>query len=376
MTFTTLEPPSYFTLLPRANYVEPEIYAAEVERIFLRQWTFAAHESELSNPGDYIVIEHAGESVVLLRDDSGEINGFFNVCRHRGHRLCRGPSGSVRRLICPYHRWSYSRDGSLLNAPGTEDGELFDYSDWPLHRVHLERWHGLVFMCLAQDGPEPLRPALDTLAAGMIPARPEDLREAARSVIEVRANWKTLLENFLECYHCVGAHPELCASMSVDATYQMNRDWGGEFLGGATPLKSGRLTMSMDGSLMAPPLGEYAHMSELSTGLGGGFGIVPLLTRVICHVDHMVVFTMRPIDTERTSWETHWYVRSDAVEGVDYDRARLTEVWDATNQQDLSLVEGAFRGVKSHRFASGPIHPSREPAIHNALNVYKRLMAA
>jgi phenylpropionate dioxygenase-like ring-hydroxylating dioxygenase large terminal subunit len=164
--------------------------------------------------------------------------------------------------------------------------------------------------------------------------------------------------------------------MSLEGSYAETHKWQGEYTGGATPLKPGRKTMPRDGELVSLPLGEYGDYDEVPDGAGGGFVIIPLLTRIICHVDHMIVHLLRPIDVRRTRWETRWYVSDQAVAGKDYDVDRVTEMWKTTNRQDISLVEGAFRGVQSRRFVSGPLQPKREPAIRCALEKYLELMDA
>jgi Rieske 2Fe-2S family protein len=364
----------FFTLLPREYYTSEEIFEREVEQIFTRQWTYVAHESQIPNPGDFVVEEIVGESLIIVRGDEGEVNAFFNVCRHRGYQFCEQVRGSAKRFICPYHQWSYDRDGRVLNVPGAPDGELFDYADWGLHRAHVTVWHGLIFVALGEDAPSPLGPALDEHAASMVPALPERCREAFRETYDVQTNWKTLLENYLECYHCRGSHPELCHSMSIDATYESTAGWIGEYFSGGMPMKPGVKTASMDGELVSTPLAGWAGLEEIPDNLCGGFGIVPMLARVICHADHMLMHLLRPIDVSHTVWDTRWFVHEDAVEGVDYDLDRLTEVWRATNREDIGLCEGAFRGVRSRRFVSGPLHPQREPAIHSALETYQTMM--
>jgi glycine betaine monooxygenase A len=365
---------TYATTLPREYYLSPATFESEVERVLFRQWTFVAHESQLPGPGDFVVDEIAGESIIVVRDGAGEVHAFFNVCRHRGYRFCEQPEGHTTRFTCPYHRWSYGPDGRLRNVPGSPDGELFDYSEWGLVPAHLERWHGFLFVALGEAAPAPLSPALDLLGADMLPARPERLALAFREGYEVRANWKILLENYLECYHCPGQHPELCSSMALDAMYATTEGWEGAYLGGSTPLKPGHLTISRDGGLVSTPLGDFTDLDVLASGLGGGFMIVPFLTRVICHVDHVIVHVVRPIDAGRTRWVTHWYVNDRAVAGVDFDVDELTHVWRTTNRQDVALCEGAQLGVASRRYLPGPLHPQRESAVAATLDVYRELM--
>jgi len=366
--------PVIATVLPRAAYTSAQIFEDEVHRIFLRQWMFVGHESQLPRAGDFFVDEVAGESFVVVRDDRGELRVHLNRCRHRGHPLCEQATGSTKRFVCPYHQWTYGLDGRLVHVPGSGDGEHLDYNMWGLHGGHVEVWHGLIFVSLSGPAPPPLTPALEAFASDMVRARPEQMKEAFRESYVVAANWKIVLENYLECYHCRARHPELCTSMALDEMFATTSGWTGQYLGGATPLKAGHRTMSMDGRLVSKPLGDLACLDETEPGFGSGFAIVPMLSRLICHVDHMVVHVLRPLDVDRSRWETRWYVAGDAVEGADYDLERLAAVWRATNRQDIPLCEGTARGVRSRRFVPGPLHPERESAVRAGLEVYRDLM--
>lgn len=364
-----------FRLLPRAYYVSPELFAKEVEQVFCKQWVFLGHASQIRGVGDYFLETFAEESVIVVRESAQRITGYFNVCRHRGHPLCKDEAGSVQQFTCPYHRWSYGLDGALRRAPGSPDGEQFDYRDWGLHRVSIELWHGFIFAWLGRDEPPPLASKFATAEADFRLLEPERVKEAHRESYDIDANWKLLLENYLECYHCEGAHPELCVAMDVQATYaSTGSEWTGEYFSNPLQLRPGMKTGSMDGQLVSKPLGVFAGQRDLPDGFGAGIGIVPALTRVIFHIDHGLVHMLRPVDAGRVRWETRWYVHEDAVEGEDYDVARLTEVWRTTNRQDLTLCEAAYRGVRSRRFISGPLDTKREAAIRSALQTYLALM--
>lgn len=363
------------TTLPREYYIDDAVFEREIDRVVMAQWTFAAHVSELSEPGRFVVVELATESVVVIRDRQGEIRAFFNVCRHRGYRLCEVSGSASAHLTCAYHQWSYGLDGRLAHVPGWRDGDGIDYRDFGLRPVHVEVWHGFVFIHLGGAPIGPIGPELDRHAASMVPAGLEHLRLADQDRYEIRANWKVLLENYLECYHCRGSHPELCASMALDAMYATTDAWSGPYVGGTTPVKPDRSTMSIDGSLVSTRLGDFAARPDDDANLGGGFMIVPLLTRIICHVDHVVVHVLRPVSTTVSRWETRWYVADSATAGVDYDPIELTRVWRSTNVQDIELCERTQAGVTSRSFEPGPLHPTRESAVRSALDTYLELMA-
>jgi Rieske 2Fe-2S family protein len=326
--------------------------------------------SELRNRGDFRRYDFAGESIVLVRGEGERVHGFFNVCRHRGYAFCEQETGTARRFVCPYHRWTYNLDGSLAAAPAIRDGDVIDYADWGLHPVHVGVWHGLMFMCLSRHEPEPIAEVLERVAPELALAQPERLKVAAAEAYTAEANWKLMLENYLECYHCVGAHPELCVTLDLkqqDLDLSTARSVESEYNNAVAPLKPGAKTLSIDGELVSMPL-------PVEDGFSAGFSIQPCLSRIMLHADHCVTHTIRPIDTRRLVWTTQWLVHEDAQEGRDYDVERLTKVWDATNREDIALVEGAYRGVRSRRFVPGPLAPTKEPAIKAALATYLRLL--
>lgn len=364
----------FATLLPREYYVSEAIYAREIERVFLRQWTFLGHVSEIPEAGDYLRHDLFGESVIVVRLADGAIAGHLNVCRHRGHAVCPGERGRATSFVCPYHQWTYELDGRLKRAPGFTDGEGMRFADYGLKRVRVEVWNGLIFGWLSEEtGPE----LSDCFGRNEAMERLEtaNLKEIHRERYDIAANWKVLLENYLECYHCHGSHPELCVTMDVEATYrQTGEDWRGAYFSGHLQLYPGMITGSMTGALVSTPLGAFAGEKNLPEGYGAGVGVLPSLSRIIIHIDHGFVHFLRPIDVGHVRWETRWYVGADAVEGRDYDTEAVTEVWRRTNSEDIALCENAYRGVRSRRYTPGPLHPRREGAIRPTLDTYLELM--
>src|SRR5512141_154816 len=195
--------------LGREYFVSKDIFEAEHERIFFRSWLLAGHVSQLEQPGSYFLFELERESVIVLRDNAGEIRALHNHCRHRGSRLCREQSGTLgNAIVCPYHAWSYGLDGALRNVPAMSDVAGFDPSNYPLNRVALTDWEGFLFVNLARE-PQPFAEALPGLIGRFGQWQPSELRAADRRVYEVDANWKMFFHNFSECYHCPLAHPLL-----------------------------------------------------------------------------------------------------------------------------------------------------------------------
>ena len=377
MSATIIEQPAYFTSLPRDYYNSPDVLEQEHERIFRRQWLYFCHLSELRGPGAYVRRELVGESIVLVRAADGEIHGFLNVCRHRGYPVCPAATGRVDRFVCDYHRWSYALDGSLLGAPTMPDGTYFNYDHWGLHRVHVDVWQGFVFICLGDDRPVDLGDQLSSIpeADQLSLVEPERTKQVHVVVHEFACNWKLLMENYLECYHCRSTHPEVCRISDLDQQYGRPVSDARECFGLAVPLNAGVKTFSISGELVCRRLlGAFGRTEEVPDGFGAGFVIQPAMTAILFHVDYGLVQEMRPVGTDRVEFINRWFVHEDAVAGRDYEVETLIGLWEVTNRQDQERCEGVQRGVKSRRFVPGPNSIAREQQIRSALLTYLELM--
>lgn len=212
------EPSKSYTL-PSRFYLEPQIYENEKEAIFYRSWWFAGHKSQLEKPGCFITTQIHEQNVVIARATDGELRAFYNVCKHRGHELVQG-SGNTRLFVCPYHAWSYDLDGQLRNAPNTAEMVDFDKCDFSLTPVRVEEFCGFVFVNLDPDA-KPFSEQAGGLEAELREYCPniDDLVYAHRHTYDVDSNWKVLIENFLECYHCGVAHKDFVNLVDMD-TYR------------------------------------------------------------------------------------------------------------------------------------------------------------
>lgn len=370
--------------LPARFYTDPEVHAADLEQIFGRQWFLAATSAELPEPGDYVTIEVGPRSVIVIRDDDERLRAFHNVCRHRGARILTAASGFVGNLVCDYHSWTYGSDGRLLHAPGLPDGT--DPACLALRQVAIREIAGLVFLCLAADPPQDI----DDFAARVTPyLAPHGLaraRVAAQTDLVEDGNWKLVMENNRECYHCDG-HPEL--SCSFFPTYGLTegevpdrlRPAHDRYLAAEGHLRARSTELGLPFALVEDLSGpRVAHRiaREPLDGAGESFSLTgralvgrPLadlgerrLGRLSIHTqpnawvhvmsDHAVVFTALPLGPARTLVRTTWLVHSDAVEGVDYDVDELTHVWRETNAQDSRFVGLAQAGVGDPAYEPGP----------------------
>ncbi len=376
--------------LPQPLYNDPQMFKVDMQEIFQKEWVFVGMSCELPEKGDYIAIDIAQNSILLVRSAEGEINAFHNVCRHRGSKLCDGQQGKVANLVCPYHQWTYDLKGNLLFA-GSEMGDSFNMQDYGLKTVHCEVAGGFVFVCLAKGAAPDIAPFAATLNEYMQPYDIENSKVALQSTIEEAANWKLVIENNRECYHCNASHPELLGSLlEFDDTndprvtseflahYEKQASaWDTEHIphrhvshGLANrvvrmPLKEGVEVMSIDGKASAKLMGRIKNPQL------GSMRILHL-PNSWNHMqsDHCVIFQVIPISAQKTLVTTKWLVHKDAVEGVDYQASQLREVWDATNYQDKILAERNQQGINSIGYEPGPYSETYEFGVINFIDWY------
>jgi Rieske 2Fe-2S family protein len=361
--------------LTREFYSDPAIYERDIERIFLRSWLYAGHQSEIPEPGDWMLFDFAGESVIVARSPEGGINALLNVCRHRGSRICVENTGCSKRLICRYHGWTYDLDGRLVGASRMH--EDFDKTGIALKRIHVELLDGMIFVNFA-DKPSPFQLVRDGLADCLRPYDLGNARVAHRQNYPIAANWKLAVENYCECYHCGPAHPEYSrghslahhgvrsgplfdqvmaraeacglSAKSVNRMFQDAPGFGADFGYDRYPLIADHLTGSEDGKPVAPLLGSIRDYDGGTTDLQIGPAMFGLM-----YCDHVVLYRFTPRSVSTADCDITWLVRGDAEEGRDYDRARLTWLWDVTTHADKDIIERNQQGVNSRYYVPGPL---------------------
>jgi Rieske 2Fe-2S family protein len=379
--------------LPQGFYVEDELFQADLEAVFGSEWLFAGNACEIRRPGDWITLEIGRNSLIVLRDRYGEIRAFHNTCRHRGSRVCLADKGNANRLVCPYHQWVYELDGSLRNA--RQMPKDFDRTAYGLKAASVEVICGLVYVCLAQEPPSLAR-FRAAVSPYIAPHAPERTKVACETTTIEEANWKLVIENNRECYHCAANHPELLATfvefpipgesespaqraLLERATAKWDgyglpyagADGGREFRCIRLPFHEGALSFTLDGrSACTRLLGDF---SDPDLGSVRMFRAPNNWHHFLS--DHILHARVLPLAANRTAVRTTWLVHEDAVEGVDYDVDRLTEVWRATNEQDKELAENNHRGVASWAYEPGPYTPS-EFMLNHFSDWYADKMAA
>ena len=207
ITSDRADPDADFSL-PGWIYTDREFFDLEMERIIRPSWQIVCHVNEIANPGDYQTIDYLGESVVVIRGEDRQVRAFTNVCRHRAMRLIEGPSGCARKLVCPYHAWTFESDGRLSGVPMKSEYPALRLEENGLVPVAHEVWHGFVFVNLSGTAP-PLEELYGVMGAQLAPWRMDRLQMVAELSWECAFNWKILVENFAECYHHIGAHVKI-----------------------------------------------------------------------------------------------------------------------------------------------------------------------
>jgi Rieske 2Fe-2S family protein len=334
--------------LGRDYFISAEIFAAERARIFYRSWLLAGHVSQLDGPGSYFLFELDRESVIVLRDASGDVRAFHNHCRHRGSRLCQHASGVLGASIqCPYHAWTYGLDGSLRAVPAMADVAGFDAAAYPLHRVAIEIWQGFIFLSLARQ-PQPFAEALPALLGKFAHRQAGELRSVHRETYEVAANWKLFFHNFSECYHCPTVHP-LLNKLTPFRNSENDLDEG-PVLGGPMWLSNPEGSMTMTGARCAAP---FAGLDAEERGRVYYYTVFPSAF-ISFHPDYVLMHRAEPLAIDRTRIVCEWYFHPDAIAAPGFDPAPAIRFWDMTNRQDWQLCANAHRGVTSIAWEPGP----------------------
>jgi glycine betaine catabolism A len=370
--------------LQREFYVSPDIFAIDMERIFGRWWLFAGHSCTIPNPGDYFTYQIGKEPIVVIRDNRGEVRAFYNTCRHRGSRICTEEHGRTTKLVCPYHRWTYELDGTLLMDTKRDFG--VDRSTLSLHPVQLRHVCGLVFVSLSDDPPS-FDDAFATIERKMKPHGIERAKVAHTIDYLVKANWKIVFENNRECYHCPSNHKEYnrtaydvmrdqgrtdpvkmaeveaiaaeanarFAALGLDVGDASSNMTGGFFRCHRTPLMKGFVTQSMDGKPVSIPMGDFKQhdVGTLRTTIFPNFW-------QHSNGDYAAAARLIPLAPDLTAVRATFLVHKDAVEGEDYTLDRLLPVWSATNDQDWRIVENQQVGVSSKKYTPGPFSQTKE----------------
>ena len=355
-----LEPFGASRMLPRAAYVDPPVLAWEREHLF-GGWVCVGRSSDIANGG--LAAESLGEyGVLLTRDGEGVLRAFENACRHRGHELLPcGGSARAKAIVCPYHAWSYRFDGSLIGAPGFRRAGL-DTSTLGLNALEVREWHGWVFVDRTGRG-GPFDEHIGELEAIVAPYDAGALATPVAHEYDVAANWKILVENYQECYHCSNIHPELCRVSPPESGENIEKD--GDWVGGWMDLRAGAETMSLDGRSGGVAI---ARLDEQERRTVMYVAVLPNLL-ISLHPDYVMTHLLTPLAPDRTRVRCSWSFPAEVAAAEGFDPAYAVDFWDLTNRQDWAACESVQRGMRTPAYRPGPLAPAEDGVHHFVTHV-------
>jgi Rieske 2Fe-2S family protein len=341
-------------LLPREAYTSDAVLQWERRHFFESGWVCAGTAEDLARPGDHRALQVGSDGVLLVRDEAGDLRGFFNVCRHRAHELLSaGSCAHAKTLRCPYHAWTYGLDGRLRHG---SDQPGFDPAAEGLVPVRVEQWGAWIFVNASGDAPALADwiGDLEQLAAPYATAR---LHVEASHSYEIEANWKLIHENYHECYHCPQIHPQLCRISPPESGTNVERR--GAFVGGDMDLVPGAVTMSLDGH------SDGVTMPGLPLELHRKVHYYMLFPNLLLsfHPDYVMTHRVEAVAPDRSRIECQWLFPPEAVDKPGFSPEYAVEFWDITNQQDWRAVESVQRGIRSRGYRPGTL-ASSEDAVY------------
>jgi phenylpropionate dioxygenase-like ring-hydroxylating dioxygenase large terminal subunit len=364
-------------------YVSDTVFKADMEHVISRKWIVAGHVSRIPNKGDYFLFKIGAEQIIVIRENEESVRAFFNVCRHRGSTICAAESGNAPRLVCPYHAWTFGLDGKLLAARLMP--EDFNKAENSLFACHVRVFHGLIFINLSEDEPDDFDATFGDMGPILAYQGIDTARIAYAGSYPTTANWKLVVENFFECYHCVPSHPEFCSMHAAETLVAVGagpssgpagaiadftpklRAWEERAAALGRPVgsidetpdsshlrllmqrmnKEGWSSETQDGTAPAPLMGNR-------TAPDGGrmhLSFSPF-SQIVADDHFAILFQFTPRGALETDVEMIWLVKGDATEDqVDIDK--MTWGYHATTTQDKVITENNQAGIMSSRYRPG-----------------------
>ncbi len=346
------------SLLPPRVYHDPAVLEYELEAWFANGWVCVGREEDVALPGQYVLTKLCDENIIIVRDNDGQVRAFFNFCRHRGSTLVEEPCGRVPRFQCPYHAWVFDLDGKLHQPRHTDLLEHFDLNEWGLVPVALGLWQGSIFLNISGTA-GPLLDYLDDMPDYFERYDLAGLKRVRQIDYEVKANWKAIIENYSECYHCPGVHPQL----NKITPYNMG-EWlpsAGPWTGSWMPVVGDYETLTMDGKLHGRDFVEGTEESD--HGKIYYFVVWPNLL-ISLHPDYLMTHRVVPIAPDRTYVACEWFFEPASVATPDFDASDAIDFWDLTNRQDWAVCEMQQAGTKSRAYTAGR-YTGMEAGVHS-----------
>ena len=382
--------------MPGELFGRQDVFETDVEVFFHKLWILVGVTADVPEPGDVHTVDIGKASVIIVRDDDENIRAYRNVCRHRGSRIMKQPGkATVGMLVCPYHQWTYDLDGSLRHT--SHMGKDFDPTCHSLIPVHLKTVGAHIFVCLADQPPKDFSKLETVMTPRFAPYDLTRTKIAHEMEIIENGNWKLVMENNRECYHCAATHPELtnsflpedfgfCPDGQSEDTLKAYDDYVQRNAASQAAWEQDGWICERFESLDESVLTNFRTQR---LAIAGANESQTMDTKVACtklfgdlqrrdlgdmhmwghhswtHVmsDHAVIAYILPLAPDKTLVRTVWLVHEDAVEGVDYDVKRLTEVWIATTTQDAELVANTHNGTQDPAYRPGPFSQFTEAPL-------------
>ncbi|MCG5213861.1 aromatic ring-hydroxylating dioxygenase subunit alpha [Streptosporangium sp. KLBMP 9127] len=361
---------SLVSTLPGRYYTDPAVFAEEQQHVFESMWVCLARSADLAVPGAFRTFTVGSESVIVTRARDGSCRAFLNVCRHRGARLCVAESGQVRRAFqCPYHAWTYDLDGRLIAAPNLTSMPDVDRVAYGLINVHVREWLGYVWACLADEPPsfeeEVVGACVERLGDLGVLDRYQvgELEVGRRITYDVRANWKLIIENFMECYHCATIHPELTEVLPEFADGYAAQYYVGHGARFGDDVRG----FTIDGSE------GLDRIPGVSGDHDRRYYAITVRPQVFINLvpDHVIFHRMYPLAADRTVVECDWLYLPEVVAGG-RDVSRSVELFHRVNQQDFDACERCQPSMSSRAYADGGV---LVPSEHHIAGFHEWLLA-
>jgi Rieske 2Fe-2S family protein len=350
---TTSLPESLIATLAGSYYTDENIFALEQQQIFEQLWFCAARGTDLPDPGSFRTVQVGRESVLLTRNRRGEVRAFFNVCRHRGAQLCTEETGQTKRAFqCPYHAWTYDLDGKLVAAPNLTKMPDIDRTEFGLRTIAVREWLGYVWVCLADEPP-----SFEDTVAGAVVERLGDLESidhydvgslsvGRRITYDVKANWKLIIENFMECYHCATIHPEL-----TEVLPEFADGYAAQFyVGHGAEFGSDVRGFTVDGSAGLDRIPGVTEEQDRR------YYAITVKPQVFINLvpDHVIWHRMYPMAVDRTIVECDWLYLPGVVDSG-RDVSASVELFDRVNRQDFDACERCQPAMGSRMYRDGGV---------------------
>jgi choline monooxygenase len=342
-----------FTLPPRA-YWDSRVYGAEIERIFMKGWNFLGHEDRIPAPGSYAAFDFAGVPILLVHGEDGKRRAFANTCRHRGAELADG-AGTCRRIVCPYHGWTYGLDGRLVSAPGMQEARRFRLEDNGLVELRLEQLGTLMWASFDPKAP-PLRSNLGDLPGKLGPYGLDRLVLARRTEYDVGCNWKVYVENFMDYYHTPIVHSRTLARGNLSAYHRdlptVERGDGDYLILYARHAGSAAL---LPGAVGFPPMSTLEGRAAEGSTFVCTFpcGLIGFTKDCVWYVE------IHPTGPERIRVAVGACFPRETADRPDFEEkvSAYYRRWDLTVEEDNRINEAQQRGVRSPLARAGRVSP-------------------